>query len=228
MAEVYPKIQQHMQLDKRMLFVAELFLPTGETIKSFAKLVEAAKAHTPIMIGCGEPFDASRVPDAMLEFHLNGGGRKGVKATHKQVANRRKQQQHERADQVREQGHGVVGDAAAIAKDLDVEAKREQVGNMRQQYMVGLLKHAEEQQMMIDAVHHNVANRRIEAEESRLYREEYERERMERLSLERQQQAADLEASRTEALEQVRLTHDAVRSGTSQQQQGEARQPWLW
>ena len=66
--EVLSHVQLKLDLDKRMCYAADLFLPDGKIVKSYAELVEHSKRETPIIIGCGEAFDGSRVPQDLLEF----------------------------------------------------------------------------------------------------------------------------------------------------------------
>ena len=62
LGEVLPKIQQQMQLDRRMCYAAELYLPDGTRIASYKQLIDAAALDTAIIVGCGEPFDPSTIP----------------------------------------------------------------------------------------------------------------------------------------------------------------------
>ncbi len=61
LAEVIPKVQARMGLDRRMRYAAEFFLPDGAKITSYAQLIENAAVGTAIIVGCGEPFDHSTV-----------------------------------------------------------------------------------------------------------------------------------------------------------------------
>ena len=70
LGEVLPKIQQQMQLDKRMSYAAQLFLPNGDEISTYKALIDAAALDTAIIVACGEPFDPSSIPYDLLEFHL--------------------------------------------------------------------------------------------------------------------------------------------------------------
>ncbi|KOO35149.1 hypothetical protein Ctob_012321, partial [Chrysochromulina tobinii] len=120
--EVIPYIQKKLQLDKRMLFVAELFTPTGDLINSWDQLVQAAQTDTPIIIGCGEPFDAMRVPNALLEMHLNGGGRKAVKRVTRELKDKRLAERQDRAEMERLPSAAAFDDwaRAAVAEQLFV------------------------------------------------------------------------------------------------------------
>ena len=51
-----------MQLDRRMCYAAELYLPDGTRIASYKQLIDAAALDTAIIVGCGEPFDPSTIP----------------------------------------------------------------------------------------------------------------------------------------------------------------------
>ena len=79
LGEVFPLIQRRMRLDERMLYAAELLLPDGVKISNFKMLSEAAAIDTAVIVGCGEPFDGSTVPQSMLSFHQHGGGRDAAK-----------------------------------------------------------------------------------------------------------------------------------------------------
>ena len=81
LGEVFPLIQRRMRLDERMLYAAELFLPDGVKITNYKMLSEAAAIDTAVIVGCGEPFDASTIPQSMLAFHRHGGGRARVHGT---------------------------------------------------------------------------------------------------------------------------------------------------
>lgn len=224
LAEVIPKIQQRMQLEKKMLYACELFLPSGEIIKSFKTLQEAAAADSPIIVGCGEPFDPLRIPNGMLEFHLNGGGRKAVKSVHKELQDKRKQERAVRAQTVREAGHGFTNEATVVARTQHVEANREQYRLARQRYMQGLAYTAQQQEELLQSVYQNVAYSRMEQEESRETREYNERERRERLRLERQQQEDDLRMAREAEMDRVQSLHDKVKAGPAGEHQG----GWGW
>ena len=48
--------------------------------------MEASALDTPIIVGCGEPFDHSTVPQSLLSFHSHGGGRSAAKTVKKEIA----------------------------------------------------------------------------------------------------------------------------------------------
>ena len=140
MGEVFPLLQQKMQLDQRMLYAAELFLPDGTKITSFKQLREAADIDTAIIVGCGEPFDSSTVPQTMLSFHLHGGGREAPKVVKKELAEKKMRAAQLKADQVRASGHGLSSTAAIAARIANQEMNREQAAEMRHDYMNQLVR----------------------------------------------------------------------------------------
>ena len=125
MGEVLPKIQASMKLDKRMKYVAELFLPDGEKIHTFQQLTNAAYLNTAIIVGCGEPFDPSSVPYDILEFHMHGGGRGAALQVKKGLAERKLIEAHDKADTVRASGHGLDSIAAMSSRIEKIESNRE-------------------------------------------------------------------------------------------------------
>mmetsp|Transcript_17712 Transcript_17712/g.35715 ORF Transcript_17712/g.35715 Transcript_17712/m.35715 type:complete len:402 (-) Transcript_17712:382-1587(-) len=162
MAEVFPMIQRRMKLDERMLYAAELFLPDGQRISSFKQLREAADMDTAIIVGCGEPFDSSTIPQSMLSFHTHGGGRIAPKVVKKELADKKLRGAQLKADQVRASGHGLDSSAAQAARLASVEAHREAAAEMRHDYMNQLLDRASQQTEMIRYVQANNAAKRTE------------------------------------------------------------------
>ena len=75
LGEVLPKIHKKLDLDKRIAYAAELFLPDGTKIKTYPMLVDAAENDHAIIVTCGEAFDPTTVPYDLLEAYLHGGGR---------------------------------------------------------------------------------------------------------------------------------------------------------
>ena len=228
--EVIPKIQQRMQLDKRMLYIAELFTVVGEPIRSYQQIIDAAKADSPVIVGCGEPFDESHIPDALLEYHLNGEGRKGVKSVNKELKDKRKRQQAAKAQRVREQGFGVTPhvSAAAVAKQQQQQDNHEKAEKIRHRYMDGLVQRANQQQAMMHAVRENIKWCKMEAEESRLNREQYEQDRLDRLAEERAEQILDFDTSKREAMERAQRLHDKVKGEADEAKFSRQGPPLLW
>ena len=52
--EVLPHIQLKLDLDKRLMYASELWLPDGSEILAMQQLVDASAIDTPIIVGCGE------------------------------------------------------------------------------------------------------------------------------------------------------------------------------
>merc|ERR1719454_1795511 len=177
LGEVLPKIQQQMQLDKRMCYAAELYLPDGTKITSYKALIDASALDTAIIVGCGEPFDPSTIPYDILEFHLQGGGRAAAKKVKRQLQDKRKEEALEKADTVRASGHGL--DSRAAITSQTQEENREQANMQRQEYMEQLMYRAAQQKSLMDRVHQNNMMHKIEQDEMRAKREEFERVRLE-------------------------------------------------
>ena len=189
--EVCALIQRKMQLDSRMLYAAELFNPDGSKIKSFKELAEAAALDTQVIVGCGEPFDHSTVPQSMLSFHLHGGGRTAAKTVKKELAEKKYRAAQLKADQVRASGHGLSSAAAQSAKAAAAEANRQAAAVMRHDYMNQLISRSAQQNELIRHVQAN--NARLRAERQR--REQagksvWSQERLQELSDTRRKEAS--------------------------------------
>ena len=213
--EVLPHIQLKLKLDERMCYACDLFLPDGKLINSFPELVAAAKAETPIIVGCGEPFDGSRVPQDLLEFYLQGGGRSAVHKVTGELAKQRAWNKRDVADSVRQEGHGVYPNSLAVvnARSMAVEANREKAAMMRQRYLQGLVKRSEEDNDYLRSAQQNIMFHKMEEEESRARREDYERERMEKLNAERTSTRLDVNKARSEDAERRAALHAKVKEG---------------
>jgi hypothetical protein len=145
LGEVFQIVQQKMGLDGRMLYAAELFLPDGQKITSWKQLREAAEIDTAIIVGCGEPFDATTIPQSMLSFHMHGGGRTAPKVVKKELADKKMRAAQLKADQVRASGHGLSSQAAVAARMEHAEQNRQQAAEMRHDYMNQLLARSSQQ-----------------------------------------------------------------------------------
>lgn len=169
LGEVLPKIQLHMKLDKRMLYAAELFVPNGDRLNTYADLVDAAEKDTAIVVGCGEPFDQSTIPYDILEFHLHGGGRQAASKVKKELADKRQLDAYEKADSVRQSGHGVHPNSVAVvtARSQTMESNRNQAAQMRHEYMEQLMFRASQQKEMVDRVQMNNAMHKMEMLEAK-------------------------------------------------------------
>lgn len=165
MGEIFALIQRKMQLDARMLYAAELYLPNGEKIKGYKQLVDASALDTPVIVGCGEPFDHSTVPQSMLSFHSHGGGRAAAKTVKKEIAMKKMRAAQLKADQVRASGHGLSSAAAAASKNLLVEANRQSAAVMRHDYMNQLIARSAQQNELIRHVQAN--NARLRSDRAR-------------------------------------------------------------
>lgn len=213
--EVYPLIQTKLKLDEKMLYCADLFLPDGARVNSFEQLIDVSKKEVPIIVGCGEPFDGSRVPQDLLRFYLEGGGRIGPKTVFDDAHHQRLDEKLASAEAVRQDGHGVYPNSLAVvnARTQAVEANREKAAYMRQRYLEGLIKRTEEEQDYLRAAQQNIMFHKMEEEESRLRREEYEMERLERLTAEKTSTASAIEMARDEDNARIKALHAKVREG---------------
>lgn len=162
LGEVFPLVQRKMGLDGRMLYAAELFLPDGQKISSMKQLREAAEIDTAIIVGCGEPFDTSTVPQSMLSFHVHGGGRVAPKVVKKEMAEKKMRAAQLKADQVRASGHGLGSQAALAARIANVETNRQSAAEMRHEYMNQLLARSQQQTELIRSVQANNARLRTD------------------------------------------------------------------
>lgn len=213
LGEVLPKIQARMQLDKRMLYAAELFLPNGDRVRTYKQLIDAAETDTAIIVGCGEPFDPSTVPYDILEFHLHGGGRQAARKVKQELQDKRKLDAHERADSVRQSGHGVYPNSVAVvtARSQAMENNRGHAAQMRHEYMEQLMFRAAQQKELVERVQENNQMQKMEQREAKLRRQELERERLESLAAERRE-AQRIAAEKREASQaRIKMMHNKVR-----------------
>lgn len=210
--EVLMKVQSQMKLDARMLYASELWLPDGTRLRSYKALCDAAATATPVMVGCGEPFDGSRVPADLLEFYKEGGGRTGSRKVLKGMATKRKEALKEKADLVRQAGHGINSEAVTVARVQAVQDNRINVNEMRHKYMESLLIRAAQQEDLMQSVKTNIAYHRMEAEESRMRKEAAAIERAERIAFEKEEQRRQMEEAKTELLEYNKASANKVKS----------------
>jgi hypothetical protein len=215
MEEVLPHIQKQLKLDALMCYAADLFLPDGHIVETYEELVEASKKEIPIIVGCGEPFDQSRVPQDLLSFAKAGGNRKAVKSVVSGLADSRFEARKEQAEMVRQDGHGVFPNSLAVvnARTQAVEANREKAAYMRQRYLEGLVKRTEEEQDYLRSAQANIMFHKMEEEEARARREEYEMERMEKLNAERSMQALDFQTARDDEVNRRKELHKKIKEG---------------
>lgn len=214
--ETIQKIQARMKLDSRMLYASELWLPDGRRVGNFEELYEAAANHTPIIVGCGEPFDSTHVPTDLAEFHREGGAlHKASRKVHKQLTSRRKQALHDKAETVRAAGHGINSEAAAVARGQNTEMNREHVIDMRRAYMESLVQRAAQHEDLMQSVKSNIEYHRAEAAESRARQNEQALERMQRLKDETRALRAEQAAAKATELAKRRAMADKVRAKKS-------------
>ena len=212
--EVLIHLQKQMKLDARMLYASEFWTPDGKSIKSFKQLSEAAAIDSPIIVGCGEPFDGSRIPQDLLEFHKEGGGRVGARSVHKQLKSRRQQALRDKAETVRSAGHGINSEAVSVARYQNVEVNKEHVNEMRHQYMESLLIRAAQQEDLMNSVKSNIEYHRMEAQESKARLEEKRAQRTEQLRAERSKQRQEMLEARREQLETAQRQAAKVRANS--------------
>ena len=214
LGEVLPKIQMAMQLDKKMMYAAELFLPSGEKVTSYTQLIDAAEMQTAIIVGCGEPFDPSTIPFDILEFYLQGGGREAPKKVKSELAAKRKAFARERADTVRSSGHGVYPNSAAVvtARSQTVETNRESASHMRHEYMEQLMYRASQQQELVSRVQQNNAMHKLEHKESKERRKQYEAQRLAKIEEEKRVQKDILKAKTEKRHKMIKDRHDKVKA----------------
>lgn len=218
--EVFTLIQRRMGLDGRMLYAAELFLPDGAHVRAFSQLQEASALDTPIIVGCGEPFDHSTVPQSMLSFHKHGGGRAAAKQVKKEFADKKVRAAQLKADQVRASGHGLDSAAAASAKAAAIEANRQSAAVMRHDYMNQLIARSSQQGELIRHVQANNARLRSErARREAASKSVWSQERLQDLAEHRRREANSWRdkiehdeqkaTQRREATQRVRITAQA-------------------
>jgi len=160
--EVLPYIQRQMKLDKRMKYAQKLFTPDGTQVSTFDQLANFANAEIPIIVACGEPFDTTTIPVAMVSFQEHGGGRAAAAQVKHELAERRKKASQLKADQVRAAGHGTNSVAAKSARMAAVEDNRNQAAAMRHEFMENLLLRAAKQEELVRNVRANNEVRKAE------------------------------------------------------------------
>jgi len=212
LAEVMPMIQLKMQLDRRMLYAAELYLPNGELITSWEALEAAARLDTAIVVGCGEPFDPTSIPYDILEFHLQGGGRKAAKKVKHILQDKRKEEALEKADTVRASGHGLTPVAVITSRNQNIETNRDAANMQRHEYMEQLMYRAAQEKELMDRVQQNNAMHKMEQEEAKIRRQEYERERFEMLEYQRKVAKENMDMKKAEMQAKIGAVHAKVKS----------------
>eukprot|EP00900_Chrysochromulina_parva_P010075 jgi/Chrpa1/19069/Chrysochromulina_OHIO_Genome00026336-RA len=212
LAEVMPKVQQCMQLDRRLMYAAELYLPDGQKINSFEDLEKAARLDTAIIVGCGEPFDPTSIPFDILQFYREGGGRSAAKKVKRMLQEKKREEAMDKADTVRASGHGLTPVAVITSRNANVEINRQQANIQRHEYMEQLMYRAAQEKELMDRVQQNNAMHKLEQEEARARKQEYERERFEMLAYQRQLQKEEAERKKDEMKKKMDTMHKKVKS----------------
>lgn len=153
-------IQKAMKLERRMLYACQLFLPDGELVQTFRALHAAASVDTPIIVGCGGPFDKFAIPQHMLHIHRAGNGRSAPKAIKHQLELKRLKAARLKADQVRAAGHGSTSRAARHARQLALESNREHAARLRHEQMEEMIQRAAQQGQLREAARLNTTRHR--------------------------------------------------------------------
>ena len=164
--DVLAVIQRIMKLDKRFLYARQLFLPDGELVTSYRALAAAASNDTPVIVGCGEPFNRDGVPQHMVLVHMAGNGRGATKGVKRDFAERRVKAAQLKADQVRAAGHGTQAQAARLARQHALEHNRELASRLRHEQMVGSMRRAAQREEFTATVRAQTARLRATAAQS--------------------------------------------------------------
>jgi hypothetical protein len=122
---------------------------------------------------------------------------------------------------VRQDGHGLYTNSLAVVQSRTqaVEANREKAAMMRQRYLEGLVRRNEEDSDYLRAAQQNIMFHKMEEDESRMRREDWEMERMERLNAERKSVRLECNEERQLQLTRRKELHDKVKEGKRQQKE---------
>ena len=164
--DVLAVIQRVMRLDRRFLYARQIFLPDGEVVTSYRALVDAASNDTPVIVGCGEPFNRDGVPQHMRLAHLAGTGRDAPKGIKREFEQKRVKAAQLKADQVRAAGHGTSSQAARHARQLALEHNRELAARLRHEQMQGMMRRAAQEDEFMEAVRQRTVLQRAAAAQS--------------------------------------------------------------
>jgi len=132
----------------------------------------------------------------------------------KELADKRRLDAYEKADSVRQSGHGVHPNSVAVvtARSQTMESNRNQAAQMRHEYMEQLMFRASQQKEMVDRVQMNNAMHKMEMLEAKARRKELERERLENLAAEREETLRVARAKKEASVARMRLMHQKVRT----------------
>jgi len=209
---VIPKIHKRMGMDKRIASAATLFLPDGKKINTYQELLDAAASDHAIIVGCGEQFDPTTVPYDLLEAYLHGGGRDGLKKVKQELNVKQKLAAQEKADTVRQSGHGIYPNSAAVvtAREEVVEANKVIAAQMRHEYMEQLMFRAEQQKTLTSIVKQNTDMHKLEHKASKERRAEMDAERTERILEEKRAERANFLEKMAERKAKLKQKHHNV------------------
>ena len=93
-----------------------------------------------------------------------------------------------------------------------MESNRGHAAQMRHEYMEQLMYRAAQQKSLMDRVHNNNLLHKMEQDEARAKREEFERVRLETLADQRRLDKEISEMKKAEAREKIKVMHDKVKT----------------
>jgi len=219
LGEVIPKIHKALDLNKRIAFAAELFLPDGTKIKNFPMLVDASDNDHAIIVTCGEAFDPTTVPYDLLEAYLHGGGRNAINKVCDELKVKQKLAAHEKADTVRSAGHGVYPNSSAVvtSRSMTVQSNKEIGDTMRHEYMEQLMFRAEQQKKLTTLVQESTAMRKMETKATKERRKELEAERLEDIKAEKKAERERFLLKQAERADRIKQKHNAIKGAYNEQ-----------
>jgi len=213
LGEVLPKIHKKLDLDKRIAYAAELFLPDGTKIKTYPMLVDAAENDHAIIVTCGEAFDPTTVPYDLLEAYLHGGGRLAMRKVTDELKTKQKIAAHEKADTVRADGHGVYPNSSAVvtSRSMTVESNKELGAQMRHEYMEQLMFRAEQQKSLTSLIQQSTAMLKMETKATKERRKELEAERLENILREKAEDRAEFLTKKAAREARLKKKHHLIK-----------------
>lgn len=160
--EMLDVVQVQMRLDSKLMYARDLYMPNGDSIRTYEELRERAASSTPMIIGCGEPFDPTCIPPSMLMAFQRGGGRKANSDIKRELLERKRRAAHLKADQVRSGGHGANNSAARSARDKCADKRRLVAAQLRHEQLTLAMRRAEEHDLFLQEVRVRSENSRTE------------------------------------------------------------------
>jgi hypothetical protein len=215
--EILPFVHKELDLDKRIAYAAEFFLPDGSKISTYVDLVDAARKEHAIIVTCGEPFDPTTVPADLLETYLHGGGRNALKTVLKKAKGQEEEARYDQAEIVRASGHGVAPNSEAVstARAHTARANRQIVERMRQDYAEQLSYRTEQQKYLSSVVKSNTVRERAKQEEAQQRRKQAEQDRVTRLVAEKRQDRSHYLSKRDAISAKLKARRDQIHSQQS-------------